>query len=296
MSTTILISLIGLVIALVSLVISRIVTRRVSVLVHRASFVGSETESQYFITVTNLSLNREVEITHVWFDFPTKVHVLRGDRPLPKRLKMDEVWCTWVPVSTLPDVTDKSVFKSARVRLSNGRVVRSKQNTKVPCLGSVPEGGIPVAPSGAINFPMKNLVTPQVGRSRGAEVEPRRIIGLLKDQIAQTVETLRFDDPSVYGWWNTSQRLLEEAFGQHSRQVNHFVCEVSNYTESEEERQERHARTIAEKKGMLRAFVRELEMFQPSVSMPPDKPLLPDSPSDPSRNIESQPRPGEPFS
>ena len=154
MNITILISIAGLVIAVASLVISRIVMRRVRVLVHRAHFVqsGGREPDAYFITVTNLSLNREVEITHIWFDTPTKIHVLRNDRPLPKRLKVDETWSTWKAVAELPvGLPDPDVYKLARVRLSNGRVFRSKQNKGVPELGSVPGGDSPKAPSGTMD-------------------------------------------------------------------------------------------------------------------------------------------------
>lgn len=65
----------------------------------------------YFINVTNMSLTREVEVTHVWFDCSPEVDVFRSERPLPKRLKVDETWETWVLASDLPSgLTDDDVY------------------------------------------------------------------------------------------------------------------------------------------------------------------------------------------
>lgn len=64
MNITIAISLCGLAVAVVGLLLSRFVSRAVKVKVHRALLGTSDC---YFVTVTNVSLNREVEVTHVWF-------------------------------------------------------------------------------------------------------------------------------------------------------------------------------------------------------------------------------------
>lgn len=153
MSTGIIISLASLALGVIGLVLSRLVTRRVRVGVHKASFVDGLAHGQecYFVTVTNLSPNREVEVTHVWFDTPVNSHVLRAERPLPKRLKVDEVWTTWIPVTELPNnLTTDDVYKLARVRLSTGKVFTSKHNRDVPPFGAVPGGDSPVAPTGTI--------------------------------------------------------------------------------------------------------------------------------------------------
>jgi hypothetical protein len=147
------VSVCGLLVAVTSFVLSRTVTRRVRVRVHRASFVQDglgPVPQYYFVNVTNLSLNREVELTHVWFDFSEPVTVVRNERPLPKRLKPDETWETWIPVIALPHtLQEPEVYKRARVRLSTGRVFRSKQNKKVPGVGSIPGGDPPRATIGA---------------------------------------------------------------------------------------------------------------------------------------------------
>lgn len=152
---TTLISLGGLAIASLSLVLSRTVTRRVRVGVHRAMFANSDSEC-YFVSVTNLSLTREVEITHVWFACPVEVHIIRAERPLPKRLKADETWATWIGTENLPTgMKEAEAFTLARVRLSTGKVFRSKQNKGVPACGSVPGGELPSAGSGSLGDPIQ---------------------------------------------------------------------------------------------------------------------------------------------
>lgn len=115
--------------------------RKLRVLIHRARF-QTDSHEYYFVNVTNLSNNREVEITHVWFETKPIVHVLRPDRPLPKRLKPDEPWETWISVDELSIKDDKQVYKLGRVRMSTGAIVKSQENRQVPSIGSVPGGSI----------------------------------------------------------------------------------------------------------------------------------------------------------
>jgi len=115
--------------------------RHVRVTVHHAFFAATERPA-YFVNITNLSRNRDVEITHVWFDVTPQVAAMPPDRPLPKRLKPDEVWETWVEANRLPGYLDETVYTLARVRLSNGAVVKSQRNAGVPDQGSVPGGPV----------------------------------------------------------------------------------------------------------------------------------------------------------
>ena len=96
--------IVSAVVGLTAFIVSRVVTRRVRVRVHRAAFTDGRVYGQecYFVNVTNVSLSREVEITHVWFACTPEVYLLPSERPLPKRLKVDETWSTWVKVSDLP--------------------------------------------------------------------------------------------------------------------------------------------------------------------------------------------------
>jgi hypothetical protein len=86
-----------------------------------------------FVNVVNLSPNREVEITHVWFDAKPEVHVR-----LPKtiRLRSDEPWETWVEAAKVAHVSNPE--RQARVRLSSGKVIKSRRNRDVPPEGVVP--------------------------------------------------------------------------------------------------------------------------------------------------------------
>lgn len=112
--------------------------RKVRVLCHRA-YLSPSTEC-YFVNVTNLSPSRDIEITHVWFDCQPRIDVLNPERPLPKRLRPDEPWETWIEVQRLPSSAGNNVYTMARVRLSNGRIIKSKFNRDVPNAGYVPGG------------------------------------------------------------------------------------------------------------------------------------------------------------
>src|SRR5262249_24836147 len=74
--------------------------RVLRVRVHRAFFHGLNTPL-YFVNVANLSKIRELEITHVWCDTDPRIVVTQNERPLPKRLKPDESWATWIPVHNI---------------------------------------------------------------------------------------------------------------------------------------------------------------------------------------------------
>jgi hypothetical protein len=66
--------------------------RRVRVRVHRGFRTGSPAQ-HFFVTVTNRSKSREIEITHVWFETTPRADVLNPDQPLPARLRPDEPLC-----------------------------------------------------------------------------------------------------------------------------------------------------------------------------------------------------------
>jgi hypothetical protein len=114
--------------------------RRLRLTVHEAIFLPNGSLC-YFINATNLS-ERDIEITHVWFDCEPQFHVFQADRPLPKRLKPDETWETWIEVDRLPGWVHENPYKLARARLSTGAVIESQKNENVPERGSVPGGPI----------------------------------------------------------------------------------------------------------------------------------------------------------
>ncbi len=103
-------------------------------LVHRAYFVP-QSPWHYFMKVVNLSPNREIEITHIWFDTNPRVDILNPDRALPTRLRPYETFETWVPVASLPDVPNMEQL--GRVLLSGGQIVKSQLNKDVPPVGYV---------------------------------------------------------------------------------------------------------------------------------------------------------------
>jgi hypothetical protein len=113
--------------------------QRVCVLCHRAFLFPSGPEC-YFINVTNLSLKRNAEITHVWMTCPEDgvIHVINLSRPLPYRLNPEGSWETWIEVNCLQAPIRENAFCLARVRLSNGKVLHSRKNTNVPSAGFIP--------------------------------------------------------------------------------------------------------------------------------------------------------------
>lgn len=93
---------------------------------------------------------------------------------------------------------------------------------------------------------------------------PEQAIPLLRSQLEEPVEDLRYDDPGVDGWERVTLTIVERTFGKHTRNANHFACSVSYPHATEEEAQDAHVRDINSKKGMIRAFIKELEVIPPS--------------------------------
>ena len=110
-------------------------SRRVRFRSHRAFF----TEDEYiFLTVTNLSRSRDIEITHVWLELSPQVAALPPQRLLPNRLRPDEVWETWIPLQAVPPQFLPEALTLGRLRLSTGRVVKARPDNDVPFEGYVP--------------------------------------------------------------------------------------------------------------------------------------------------------------
>ena len=104
-------------------------------MVHRAFFQLPDAPECFFIKVTNLSSSREIEVTHIWFATEPRVEVLNQERRLPARLRLDETFDTWIPLSAVPAV--RHVGSKVRVRLSSGKVIKSKLDKHIPPLGYV---------------------------------------------------------------------------------------------------------------------------------------------------------------
>jgi TIR domain len=116
--------------------------RKARVTVHIASFESRPLVPAAFVNITNLSENRDIVITHVWFEATPRVFAVPTDRPLPVRLKPDETWETWIDLRSLPSAIQGNPFGMARVRLSTGHVFSSVENVDVPERGFVPGGPI----------------------------------------------------------------------------------------------------------------------------------------------------------
>jgi hypothetical protein len=112
--------------------------RNVRLTVHQAVHLGLQ-RNCYFLTVTNLSRDRDVEITHVWFATTPEVHVLQAERPLPARLNPDQSWETWVEADQVPSQVPDA-YSLGRVRLSSHKIITSHENENVPPYGAIPGG------------------------------------------------------------------------------------------------------------------------------------------------------------
>ena len=111
--------------------------KSVKVRCHRALLLPNGPEC-YFINVRNASPQREVEITHVWVANDNEIHILNPARPLPRLLKPEESWETWIPVTHLPEKIRENAYSLARVRLSDDKVFHSVRNRNIPAAGFVP--------------------------------------------------------------------------------------------------------------------------------------------------------------
>ena len=107
--------------------------------VHRAYFLATGTEC-FFVNATNILSEGDLEITHVWFATNPEVYVINPDRLLPRRLKPQETWETYVRVAAIPPTALDQVYTFARARLSTGEIIKSSKNIGVPNFGTVPGG------------------------------------------------------------------------------------------------------------------------------------------------------------
>ena len=106
---------------------------------------GRPGKAALFINVANVSLSQDAEITHVWIETAAgQVAPDHDERPLPVRLKPKQTWETWITVGAILAAEPKGADKAARVRLSDGRVVKGKPDSQIPHSGHVP-GAAPSA-------------------------------------------------------------------------------------------------------------------------------------------------------
>jgi pyrimidine deaminase RibD-like protein len=86
---------------------------------------------------------------------------------------------------------------------------------------------------------------------------------LLQAQLDDNVESLHHEQPEVEAWERVTQKIVDRAFGDKSTNARHFAVTVSYARQSDEEKQAWHVQHIREKKTMLHAFIRELEVIPP---------------------------------
>jgi len=115
--------------------------RKVRFTVHRGFFISGGKEC-FFLNLSNLSRNREIEITHVYLECGEQIQALHRDRLLPKRLRPDESWETWVEVERVPSSLQGTAYTLGRARLSSGKILKSVENKNVPSAGTIPGGPI----------------------------------------------------------------------------------------------------------------------------------------------------------
>jgi hypothetical protein len=141
--------------------------RKVSVLVHHAFFMddvgasplttppnmvvnrsvpatgtgGVGVSGYYFMKVTNLSADRDIEVTHARFIGADRDFVLTR-RQLPVRLAPDKTWEGWLNAATLAHVPN--VEFAGRVSVTGIRKpIKSRPNKDVPPIGRVADPGRP---------------------------------------------------------------------------------------------------------------------------------------------------------
>jgi serine/threonine protein kinase len=110
----------------------------VRLLAHTAVFVGT-VRFALFVNATNLSETIDREVTHVWIETNPKIYFENNRRPLPKRLKPQETWETWIEFWELPrDLLNEDLPTLVRARLSTGEILRGIRNESVPESGWIP--------------------------------------------------------------------------------------------------------------------------------------------------------------
>jgi hypothetical protein len=109
----------------------------VRVRVHAAWLNDPARSLCYFVNVYNASPEREVTVTHVWFETTPPVHFVNPGRPLPIRIAPRDQWETWLEVDRVP-ATPPDVYELARARLADDRTITSIERRDLPSAGAVP--------------------------------------------------------------------------------------------------------------------------------------------------------------
>jgi acetolactate synthase regulatory subunit len=120
--------------------------RKVRLTVHRgfevvgvnASGHAMTGRENFYLTVTNSSDERDIEITHAWIETEPRLHI--HDQDLPMRLRHSARFEMVVPVDRVKG-DPELVPWLARVQLSpDDKVIKSRPRENVPDFGAVPRG------------------------------------------------------------------------------------------------------------------------------------------------------------
>jgi hypothetical protein len=93
-------------------------------------------EEHFYVRVVNASHDRDIVVTHVWFDTEPRVDV--HDPQLPLRLAYSAPWETEVPVADIPVDPDEALWLARCLLAPDDKVVKSRPRKNVPPVGSVP--------------------------------------------------------------------------------------------------------------------------------------------------------------
>jgi pyrimidine deaminase RibD-like protein len=88
-------------------------------------------------------------------------------------------------------------------------------------------------------------------------------IRLLQKELDDNVESLRHDDARVETRRRVTQKIVNRAFGEKSQNAKQYAVTLSYARQPDEEKQAWHVQHIREKKTMLHAFIKELEVILP---------------------------------
>ena len=94
-------------------------------------------------------------------------------------------------------------------------------------------------------------------------LDPQRAIDLMRRQLAIEVEGLPFDNPEVARWWNFTERVVAEAFGESHANLGEFTSWIAYGSGDPQRSQQRHIEHVENKKALLESFIEQLELFQP---------------------------------
>jgi hypothetical protein len=92
----------------------------------------------YYVGVVNRSHERDIVVTHVWFDTEPPLHV--HDPDLPKRLAYDARWETPVPTEQVAGPRDQVPYLARCLIEPDDKIIKSHQRENVPPYGRVPRG------------------------------------------------------------------------------------------------------------------------------------------------------------